>query len=189
MTIDALCLEHTTTMMANHTLHDLADLLINMPSGGFVLEIGVYHGMTTAFIGRMLDFLRRAELVLSIDPFERAEVEENNQKGLFNSYRETLNTHHQQDRCHLLIGKSQEVHSFIAPAVAFMMIDGSHVYDNVLADLTNYLPKLLPGGLALLHDYWAAYPGSMQAIDEYLSQHAEYEPTYKSGSVALRRVG
>jgi hypothetical protein len=47
-----------------------------------------------------------------------------------------------------------------------VFIDAAHDYDNVLADITAWLPKVKPGGIISGHDY--PYPDVRRAVDETL---------------------
>ena len=45
-------------------------------------------------------------------------------------------------------------------------IDAAHDYDSVRADIDTWLPKVKPGGMICGHDYTAAWPGVIEAVDE-----------------------
>lgn len=54
----------------------------------------------------------------------------------------------------LIFGLSQEVHTYILDnSLDLLLIDGGHEYEQVLSDITNYLPKVKIGGTVLLHDF------------------------------------
>lgn len=48
----------------------------------------------------------------------------------------------------------------------FVLVDGSHEYQDVFDDITNWLPKLKPGCMIAGDDY--AWPGVRQAVNELL---------------------
>jgi hypothetical protein len=48
----------------------------------------------------------------------------------------------------------------------FIYIDGSHKYEDVSADLRNYIPKIKVGGWVCGHDYSKKKKGVMIAVDE-----------------------
>ena len=48
----------------------------------------------------------------------------------------------------------------------FIFIDAAHDYDNVLADIDAWLPKLKANGVLAGHDYCATYPGVIQAVEK-----------------------
>jgi len=50
----------------------------------------------------------------------------------------------------------------------FVFIDASHDYNNVLADLNAWYPKVKPGGVLAGHDYHNDWPGVIQAVNEFV---------------------
>ena len=77
----------------------------------------------------------------------------------------------------------------VGEAVDVLMIDGSHRYENVCADLKNYVPMVRVGGLILMHDVnlsdaalekiaavgedWAGEP--RRAMDEFVAAHPKWK--------------
>lgn len=49
-----------------------------------------------------------------------------------------------------------------------LWIDGGHSAEQLGADITAWLPLIKPKGLIAGHDYWAAHPGVMHAVQETL---------------------
>lgn len=47
-----------------------------------------------------------------------------------------------------------------------VFIDGDHEYESVVADITEWKPLVLPGGILCGHDYSTAFPGVMDAVNE-----------------------
>ncbi len=54
----------------------------------------------------------------------------------------------------------------IAPDTVY--IDGDHNYAEVCADILTWYKLLKPGGILIGHDYWAACPGVIEAVQELL---------------------
>lgn len=50
----------------------------------------------------------------------------------------------------------------------FVLLDASHDYANVRADILAWLPKVRPGGILAGDDYRDDWPGVRQAVDELL---------------------
>lgn len=55
----------------------------------------------------------------------------------------------------------------------FVLIDGSHAYEDVHADITRWLAKLKPGALIAGDDY--EWPGVKQAVNELLPEFTHFE--------------
>jgi len=57
--------------------------------------------------------------------------------------------------------------------IGLLFLDAGHGYDDVLADLTAWVPKLMHGGVLMVHDYLLpkdhpedGFPGVAKAVDE-----------------------
>ena len=54
----------------------------------------------------------------------------------------------------------------------FIFIDAAHDYENVLANIDAWLPKLKVNGVLAGHDYSATYPGVIQAVEKTFGRKA-----------------
>lgn len=62
----------------------------------------------------------------------------------------------------------QAAATFENASLDFVMIDAAHDYDNVLADLTAWWPKIKPGGVMAGDDYH--FSGVNKAVNEFFSR-------------------
>ena len=70
------------------------------------------------------------------------------------------------------------VDRFEEESLDFVYIDGDHRFDAVVQDLIRWAVKVRPGGLILLHDYYAFHRGGvMKAVDAYTHCH-RIDPWY-----------
>jgi hypothetical protein len=53
-------------------------------------------------------------------------------------------------------------------SLSFVMLDASHEYEDVKADILAWLPKVQSGGILSGDDYHHTWPGVMQAVQELL---------------------
>lgn len=154
-----------------------------------MLEIGAFEGRTTNFAARLFPQAR----VTCIDPWadygemtdlSAAEAAFDRNVAAFS------------DRVRKLKGYSRD----ILPALErnwemfdLIFIDGSHAYEDVVADTRHAWALLKPGGVLIWDDYlWrkAGYGRRVPklAIDEFLSAHAgAYEPLWAFKQVAVRK--
>lgn len=71
------------------------------------------------------------------------------------------------------------------PPLDLLLLDGDHSQAGTLADLTDYVPKLAPGGVLLLHDY--TYEPVTAAVREYF-QARPIEDLGRTDSLQAFRV-
>jgi len=70
------------------------------------------------------------------------------------------------------------VDTFADGSLDFVYIDGDHRFDAVMQDLIRWAVKVRPGGMILLHDYYAFHrAGVMKAVDAYTHCH-RVDPWY-----------
>ena len=67
-------------------------------------------------------------------------------------------------------------------------IDGSHLYEDVLADLEGTFPFVVPGGIVWCDDY-QSYISVFTAINEFCQRHRdELEIVHNDGQFAYRKL-
>ncbi len=66
-------------------------------------------------------------------------------------------------RWHFHLGKSQEIESIDCD---LLYVDGDHSYEAVCSDMARHGVKVRNGGLVVLDDYYASWPGKMRWVDE-----------------------
>jgi predicted O-methyltransferase YrrM len=62
----------------------------------------------------------------------------------------------------------EAVKQYADDSLDFVLVDGSHEYQDVVDDITQWLMKLKPGAMLAGDDY--AWPGVRQAVDELLPE-------------------
>jgi predicted O-methyltransferase YrrM len=147
-------------------------------AGSYFVEVGSFRGMSLAVTALALANCGSAAPLFSIDPHADQPV---NQEHV----RLALRQLGQEDRLVQIRRTSDEAAAWLKPASAsLVLIDGDHSYEQVAADIANYLPLIAPGGCLLLHDYGFGahtggedpHPGVRCAVDELLFDHPEFEP-------------
>ena len=59
---------------------------------------------------------------------------------------------HSQNSTFLRVDFTEALQSFDDGSITLLHIDGSHEYENVKQDFSNWLPKVKAGGIILIHD-------------------------------------
>lgn len=142
-----------------------------------VVEIGTLNGESARH------FLKVSEKVhlLSIDPF----IPDSMESTLIGDISKVLkNTEFAKDRFSLHAGYSYDKDA-ISQAKSFnpdiIFIDGSHLYNDVVDDISTYAPILSKGGLLMMHDSRMNrkggapfHVGSSKATDEMLFNNPDW---------------
>ena len=155
--------------------------------GGIVVEIGAYAGATSVFMAKVLRHLGHRVPILSIDPFERAVPGPIDPQGSYAAYLQTIRAHQVEDLCVPLVAFSKDAAPVVPDSVGVLVVDGGHQYDVVRGDLSDYGPKVRPGGFVFMDDYSEAFPGVMRAADEYFVEDGPFTIVHKSYFVVAER--
>ena len=82
---------------------------------------------------------------------------------------------HPELQAEFIWGDSRVVHTTFKAPIHLLFIDGDHDYPVIKADIANWTPKVVPGGVVAFHDYAPSkrhlikhkLQGVRQAIDEW----------------------
>lgn len=55
--------------------------------------------------------------------------------------------------------------------IDMLFIDGSHQYEDVIADFSGFFPCVVAGGIVAVHDVEEKHPGSLKAWHEHIKYH------------------
>lgn len=176
-------------MMDTGELLHLAGTLAVYPwdSEAIVVEIGAYLGHTTVFMAKVLQLLGKRVQILSIDPFERAQIDPLNPQGVYSAYIENIRANNVEDVCFPLVAFSKDAAPIVPDRIGVLVVDGSHHYPDVRKDLELYGPKVLPNGLIFIDDYGSLYPDVMRAVDEYFIHGSLFTVLHKTHFVVAQR--
>ncbi len=164
---------------------------------GSAAELGVYQGEFAKEINRIFP---ERNLYL-FDTFEgffeqdcNVEVErgyaEQNRKGYFSNTSEQLvlsKMKHPQ-MCHICRGFFPESADQIDEEFIFVNLDAD-LYAPTLAGLEYFYPRMVEGGVIMVHDYFSkAFFGAKAAVREYCSKNRiQYLPIGDTLSIAIRK--
>lgn len=73
------------------------------------------------------------------------------------------------------------------PQVDLIYQDAAHDYKGVYDDLVHWFPKLKQDGVMILDDYEPGWPGVMQAVDQYVTEHDLETSMVTNRNILLRR--
>jgi len=155
---------------------------------GCVGEIGSFMGRSTLWLAHGV---RQAGTgrVFSIDPHEGHERPD--LQPDVESFQAFLDNIRRQDLTALVEpvrDRSQNVARTWTDPIRLLWIDGSHHYEDVLADLEGFANHVLVGGYIALHDTRGRrFPGVRRAMLEYFSRHDAFTPLAKLRNMTIYR--
>lgn len=141
------------------------------------VEIGSWMGRSSSCLGQLAKESEKNIQIYAIDTFQGSEEHteimndiENQSTSLLDIFKQNIKLCEVDDIITPIQGTSIDVSSqFEDESIDFIFIDASHDYDNVLADITAWYPKLKPGGLISGDDYALCWSGVIKAVDEYFN--------------------
>lgn len=130
----------------------------------FIVEIGSYLGRSTRALAD-----NTSGVVMAVDDFRGPRdtyIPEEERASILEHFKK--NTQDLLDSGRLLLAvQDHRIPIDCSPDMVF--IDGSHDYEDVYADVSQWWPKLRAGGLLCGHDYYR--PDVTQAVKELVSEY------------------
>jgi predicted O-methyltransferase YrrM/glycosyltransferase involved in cell wall biosynthesis len=158
-------------------LYDIA--LKYCPDNSTFVEVGSWMGRSTCYMGEQIKKSPKNIKFYAVDTWEGSEeishketIEKlkNENLTLFDIFNHHLQLCGVQDQVLPLKTTSlKAAEQFEDNSLDFVHIDASHDYENVLADIIAWYPKVKPGGFITGDDYVINWGGVIQAVNEYFT--------------------
>ena len=113
---------------------------------GVMVEIGTNKGKSLACLLQTLNLLGQRREVFCIDPFDNA-------ARFFPSRVEKFAGEIPAQLIRLSSQDPEAVKRLKGSPIAWLLIDGCHCYDCVLADIDRWIPEVISGGTVVFHDF------------------------------------
>jgi len=143
----------------------------SLPKQATIVEIGAYKGKSTASLA--LGCLGSSRHVFSIDMFggsyedvRDTEIAHKFEMSFLDDWQRNMSRLGVLQHATALQGDSKTVVRNWTRPIHLLFIDGSHKYEDVVADFENFFPYVVEGGLVALHDVTASWLGPYQAWHE-----------------------
>lgn len=152
-----------------------------VPSGGLMVEIGVYGGRSASVLLQVARALPAA--VHLIDPQVWMESE---------GVPEFEKTITQFGDVQYMVWKRSSVKAapYIGDPIDLLHVDGDHQLDGVVKDCELWLPKVRPGGSVCFHDYGnPGLPGVEEGVDRYVPVEWDWVGVYDTLLVVRKPEG
>lgn len=136
-----------------------AALAGELPDGSTIVEIGSFLGRSTKYLANSFFMSEKTNVkIYCIDTWEGSGEEHAtvDLKDLYEEFRDNLHFYIGRNMVMPLRGRSDNVDflsMFEDKSVDAIVVDGSHTYEDVWADVYNWWPKLKDGGIMIGDDY------------------------------------
>lgn len=146
------------------------------PSNSVFVEVGSWRGRSSVYMGVEIVNSGKEQMLVCVDTWEGSEEHIGwdilKEDGLYQEFLKNIEpvNDERDGTIEHIRGKSLEVVDAIQNfSLDFVFIDASHDYENVIADIRAWYPKVKEGGVIAGHDYptWA---GVRKAVNEYFKR-------------------
>lgn len=144
----------------------LFDTAKALPDGATIVEIGGYKGRSTCCFA--FGCVGTRKRVCTIDTFNGNETDftGENRRNFFEVWQNNVKSNELLEYVTPLIGYSSKIAETWTGPIHLLFIDGSHEYEDVLADFNHFYPYVVPGGIVALHDVEPGHPGPLKVWNE-----------------------
>lgn len=163
----------------------LMNALAVIPVSGANVEIGSFKGKSTVGLATVARLLK-LEPIVAIDPHSSPASTDPELRGEVTSFDSFVANLKRSDAVsHVDIRRefSADVAMRWNAPIRMLWIDGDHTYEGAHADLVNFKPFLVPGGLVAMHDVLGTFEGCLRVFLEDVLQSRDFGPVGYSGSI------
>jgi len=136
-----------------------------LPDGANLVEIGSFKGRSTCCLGFGCKGSRKR--IFAVDTFNGNDSDFH-ERDFFAEFWRNIESCGLSSYVGPVKGLSHEVAKKWKTPIDFLFIDGSHQYDDVLADFDGFFPYVVPGGLIAFHDVDETWPEVLKAWHEVI---------------------
>ena len=143
----------------------------SLPEDANIVEIGAFKGKSTVSLA--LGCLGSQRRVFSIDTFvgsyddvRDSELEGMFARDFFSDWQENMKRTGVSEHTTALQGHSQDIVKSWSKPIHLLFIDGSHQYEDVIADFDHFFPHVVERGIVSVHDVTPSWPGPYRAWHE-----------------------
>lgn len=157
-----------------------SDMVKEFPSGSKFVEVGAWKGKSAAYMAvEIINSSKKIDFYV-IDTWEGSEEHMKNPElkelfEIFTSNMKPVENYFKPMRMESL----EAVKHFDDNSLDFVFIDAAHDYENVVADLKAWYPKIKKGGVLAGHDFYPDQPtwGDVYkaVLDVFGSNHSQVE--------------
>ena len=151
------------------------------------LEIGSYEGRSSCYF---LDiFMEHEKSTLTcVDPFDSSDITTHVSNEIESRFLSNINVSKNGKKCTLHKLYSDDFFKINTNTYDVIYIDGSHIPENVIKDMTNSLKILKKNGIMWMDDYKSSTL-LIKTMDDFVNEHkTEVDVILKGYQLALRKI-
>jgi|SRR5579859_4659802 len=137
----------------------LFNAALNAPSGSNIVEIGSYKGRSTCSLA--LGCQGTNKRVFAVDPFDGGP--DLPRADSLQEFSRNLRRCGVSEYVEPIVGISVDVSKNWNKPIQILFVDGSHKYEDVVADFAGFFPHVVTGGIVAFHDVTESWPGVLRA--------------------------
>ena len=149
-----------------------------------ILEIGSYKGMSACFFSDML-LNENASRLTCVDPFDLSDCNTPVDSTVESIFFRNIRLSENYDKITVFKEYSDDFFRKNTETYNFIYIDGSHVPEQIVCDMTNAYKSLESGGIMWMDDY-KGNSNITAAVDEWLKNNT-VEIIWSGYQVAIKR--
>lgn len=148
---------------------------VNSFSSGTFVEVGSWKGRSAAYLGVEIINSGKPIKLICVDTWKGSLEHEGMDVIVSDSLYDEFIKNTQPISSVLVpmrMTSLEAAKQFKDDSLDFVFLDASHEYEDIMADLEAWYPKVRPGGLFAGHDYHAsraAWPGVAAAVEEWIA--------------------
>ena len=151
---------------------------------GAIVEIGSWKGRSTVWLAA--GARRAGRRIYAIDPHRGSR--EDPAANTLAEFTANLARAGLADAVEPLVMTSAEAAAHVSGGVELLFIDGDHSLEGAVRDAELWLPRLLPGGVLMMHDVGAAgYVGPRTVFRRHVCWSGSFEGIRRVGSMGIAR--
>jgi hypothetical protein len=144
----------------------LFDASRSLPERATLVEIGSFKGRSTCCLG--LGCLGSEKHIFAIDSFDGGP--DLPKADSLQDFLRNLQRCEVSEYVEPVVGLSAHIAKAWNRPIDMLFVDGSHSYEDVLADFNGFFPHVVPGGIVACHDVVAEWPGVLRAWNDTIKR-------------------
>lgn len=180
--------EGHTTLEQCATLFYLA--YTSTKTAGRIVEVGSFKGKSTCWMAKAIQIAGANEKIAAVDPHinthDHHVVPDYKEESSYDAFLNNLKNCGIDKYVEPIKKTSQDAAENWNQPIKLLFIDGSHLYDDVMLDLKFWEPRLIQGGIVVMHDTkpFGSRIAVRRAMDDYIVKSKRFKEMLQLANIA-----